>query len=57
MAGAVMEHVNIDALAIVADMERIFTGAQNGQCTLITLMHHTVGIVPLYGILQPARLK
>ena len=45
-----MEHVNIDALAIVADMERIFTGAQNGQCTLSTLLHHTVGIVSFYGI-------
>ena len=50
VAGVVMEHVNVDALAIVADMERILTGAQNGQCTLSTLFHHTVGIVPLYGI-------
>ena len=30
--------------------DRIFTGAQNGQCTLSTLLHHTVGIVPLYGM-------
>ena len=37
MAGAVMGHVNIDSLAIVANMERVFTGAQNGQCTFITL--------------------
>ena len=52
MAGAVMEHVNIDSLAIVANMERAFPWAQNSQCTLFTLsiLHHTVENVPFYGI-------
>ena len=37
IAGAIMEHVNIDLLAIVANMEKVFSWAQNGQCTLSTL--------------------
>ena len=54
-----MEHVNIDSLAIVANMENIFTGAQNGQCTLNTLSLASYGrnCPILRHTLQPSRQK